>query len=238
VYIKLRLTSAELESFFSLITDLPFHGFAVTMPLKEHVAPYLEFIDNKAKAIGAINTLNLKKGEWHGLNTDSIGALNALEKKMLVRGKKVVILGVGGAGKAIAYEAIERGAKVILLNRTKEKAVALATHLGCTGDSLHSLKNYKWDILINTTSVGMSPNVDETPVLVEEILKDTIVMDAVWSPFKTKLLKSAEKKGCQIVYGYEMFIYQAAEQFAIYFNEALDRERLIAILDAACQNND
>lgn len=238
VYIKLRIMSKELADFFVLIKELPFKGFAATMPLKEHLSDHLEFIDEKAQAIRAINTLDLKKEGWWGYNTDSGGALNAIEKRELVQDKTVIVLGAGGTGKAISYEAMKRGANVIILNRSKDKAVDLAKHLGCIGDSIKSLPEHPgWHILINTTSVGMSPNANEMPIDPEEILPHTIVMDAIWNPFTTKLLKDAEEKGCQIIQGYEMFVHQAVLQFGIYFNESLDQDKLLHILEQACLNS-
>ncbi len=237
VYIKLRITPKELAVFFTLIQELPFKGLSVTMPLKESLVDHLEFIDEQAQEIGAINTLYLKEEGWWGYNTDSDGALNAIEKRELVQDKTVIVLGAGGTGKAIAYGTIKRGANVIILNRSKDKAVDLAKHLGCIGDTIKSLSKYpSWHILINTTPVGMLPNVNEMPINPEEILPDRVVMDAIWNPLTTKLLKEAKQSGCQIIQGYEMFIHQATLQFCIYFNGSVDKKKILHILDRACQS--
>ena len=124
VYVKLALKPKEIGEFFSLINDLPFLGFSVTMPLKEKVAPYLKAIDSQAKAIGAMNTLLKKEGEWFGMNTDGAGALDALEKREKVAEKTILILGAGGAAKAIAVEAAARGAKVAELPDQRSREVS------------------------------------------------------------------------------------------------------------------
>ncbi|GAB4185285.1 MAG: shikimate dehydrogenase [Simkaniaceae bacterium] len=235
LYVKMCVKKDEVETFFSLIKGLPFAGFSVTMPLKEEVLPYLHEVSEEAKLIGAVNTIAIKDSKRLGYNTDAAGALDPLEEKIPVAGKKVVILGGGGAAKALAYEAKNRGAaKVVLLNRTKERAEKIAANLDLSAGSLDDMKKIAeegYDILINATSVGMEPNTEEIPISPEYILASACVMDIISRPKKTKLLQEAEKKGCKTVYGHEMFINQAVYQYDYWFDRQLERKKVKEILE-------
>lgn len=213
VYVKLKVTKEELPSFFKELTDLAFDGFSVTMPLKETVMKELDHVDSDAGRIGAVNTLVRREDIWFGFNTDAPAALDAAEEKGSVRGKKVVILGAGGAARAIAYEALKRGASVFILNRTEEKAKLLAESLGCQGygmDKMSQVAKEGYDVLINTTSVGMDS--DELPLEKEYILPNTVVMDAIYNPMNTPLLIYSKDIAKDLVFGFEMFERQAVLQ--------------------------
>ncbi|MDP1880011.1 MAG: shikimate dehydrogenase, partial [Parachlamydiaceae bacterium] len=189
-------------------------GASVTMPLKENVKELLDEIDPVAQKIGAVNTLFFRKGKVKGFNTDCIGALNAIEEQSgLVIGKKIVILGAGGAAKAIVYEACKRGAKVVILNRRSEKAQQLANQFNCEGyglESIHEIYQQGYDILINCTPSSM-------PIEPQYILEKAVIMDIVSKPKETPFLQEAIKIGCQVIFGYDMFINQAKEQHQIWF---------------------
>lgn len=204
VYVKMQVTAEELPIFFPLAKQMGFQGLSITMPLKEKAIPFLERIDPDSEKIGAVNTLVFKEGNILGSNTDGIGALNAIEKKGLVKGKKVVLLGAGGAARAIAFEAIKRGANVRVLNRTVAKAIDLAHELGCEGGSLMDVPK-EYDVLINC-----SP--DPMPIDPQNILPTALVMDVVYVPKETPFLTKALSLGCQVVYGDEMFYNQASAQ--------------------------
>jgi 3-dehydroquinate dehydratase/shikimate dehydrogenase len=149
LYVKMKVEADELESFFALVEDLPFRGLSVTSPLKEKVIPYLARISSEAKAIGAVNTLVRGLSGWEGFNTDGKAAVDVLGE---VRGKKVVVVGAGGAARAIVYELVKRGAVVTIVNRTKKKGQDLAIELGCVFAEEVPL----CDILVNATSVSNS----------------------------------------------------------------------------------
>jgi 3-dehydroquinate dehydratase / shikimate dehydrogenase len=226
VYLKIKVRADELSSFFPLLSGLSFKGFSVTMPLKEKMGPFLSSSEMKA-----INTLVEKEGEYIGHNTDGKGALDAIEEKEKVKQKRVVILGAGGTGKAIAIEAKRRGAEVILCNRTEEKARELAEELACRVVELSDLSHHGYDMLINTTSVGMAPHDDEMPLSASSLKPGALIMDVVFNPRKTKLLQEAEKKQCLLVYGYEMWVAQAIRQFELWFPEQkFDRNALKKII--------
>lgn len=230
VYVKFQLKPQEFSSFFSLIRKLPFRGFSVTMPLKEHVGSHLDKVDPKAKLIGAINTLSLESGEWRGANTDAGGAFDAIEKKIKVAGKKVVILGAGGTAKALAHEASRRGGQVTIVNRTGEKAKRIAHHVQGRGygyEALPKIAEERYDLLINTTSVGMAPHLTETPLESKFLLREATVFEVIFNPKETRLISLAKDKGCQVIYGYEMYAQQALKQLEIWLNTPLDQEAIL-----------
>lgn len=220
VYVKFPVKEHEVPEFLQLIRRLPFKGLSVTMPLKEVVINYLDEIDEEAKEIGAVNTLVVDGQIIKGYNTDSVGALNAIEKEISVRGKRLVIIGAGGAAKAIAFEASRRGAKLTILNRSLEKAEALAGVLKCEAGSLDdaiTIAEQGYDILINSTPCEM-------PIDPNGIVPGCVVMDIKTRAFDTPLLQEAEAKGCIIVFGYEMFVEQAVEQFLLWFGPRISPE--------------
>lgn len=200
VYVKIDVSPDELSSFFPLAIQLGFKGFSVTMPLKEKVYPFLKALDAQASQMKSVNTILVHEKELFGFNTDGAGALDALEKRGLVVNKKIVIIGAGGAARAIAFEAQARGAHVHICNRTKEKAQQLAAEIGCSSGDIPPL----YDILINC-----APEMSIESTL---ILPSALVMDIVYVPKETYFLQEAQKRGCQIVYGEEMFLNQAASQ--------------------------
>ncbi len=216
LYFALKIPEKELAAFFQEIKTLPFKGLSVTMPLKQDVMSYLNEISEDAKKIGALNTLHIKKEKIEGFNTDAPGALNAIEKKASVKGKKMIVIGAGGSARAIAFEAHKRGAHVFILNRTEKKAKLLAKDLNCKGYALDAIKDFAqsgYDILIHTTSVGM---LSEELVIEEKyILENALIMDIVHGE-NTPLLVAARKKKCSVVYGFEMFENQALLQQEIW----------------------
>jgi len=231
VYVKIAIKSGEVSEFFHLIKQLPFKGFSVTMPLKEEVSAHLDSVAPKAKSMGAINTLVLTEGKWEGFNTDAEGALDAIETKGKVSGKKIVILGAGGAARALAFESMQRGGEVLIINRTKAKAERIAKQLGCEGVSLEEWQMLPFDILMNTTPVGMEAQSSESLITEDSIPSDATVFDAVIKPKETYLLNIAKNKGCQVVYGYEMFARQAIKQFKLWFNQPFEEGNLLQDID-------
>lgn len=208
LYVKMTVKKEELSDFFPLAQKIGFQGLSVTMPLKESVIPFVDHLDDKARQIGAVNTLLFKEGAIFGTNTDGSGALDAIEKKGPVSGKKVVVLGSGGASKAISFEAKQRGADVLILNRTKQKAKEMAASFHCEAGDLTEMPSH-YDVLINCTP-------DPVPIDPRLIIRSALVMDIVYSPKNTPFLLKAQELGCQIVYGEEMFFKQAGAQTAFW----------------------
>jgi shikimate dehydrogenase len=185
------------------------------MPFKQELFYILNDITPEAEKIGAINTIVKYRGKITGHNTDIAGIINPLLEKVPLKGKAVTLLGAGGAARAAAVGIMAKGGKLTILNRTISKAEKLAKDLGCDFGPVSDFENIKTDILINMTSVGMVPDTDQAPVDTG-FVKDMVVLDGIYNPGKTKLLIEAEKNGCTIIPGTEMFIHQAAEQFKLW----------------------
>jgi 3-dehydroquinate dehydratase / shikimate dehydrogenase len=215
IYIKLQVKKEELPGFFQEVSGLPFKGFSVTMPLKESVVPFLDLLSDEVKKINAVNTILNIKNKFAGFNTDGVGVFNSIEKITQVRNKKIVVLGAGGTAKAIVYEALKRGAKVIVLNRTLSRAKEIVRVFNCKAYRLDYVKNFPkegYDILINTTSVGMHGGENISLFPAKAIIPGTIVLDMVYKPCLTKLLQIANAKKCICITGEAVFINQAIEQ--------------------------
>jgi shikimate dehydrogenase len=198
------------------IKALGIKGASVTIPHKVSVMEFIDELDVTAKKIGAVNTIINREGILSGFNSDGLGAVKALLEKTRIKDKHVVILGAGGAARAIGFAIISEGGRVTIINRTPAKGEALANDLGA--DFQPTLKMNKTDchILINTTPVGMIPDIDAMPVEKQDLDKAMVVMDIVYNPLKTRLLKTAEDIGCRTIDGVSMFVYQGAFQLELW----------------------
>jgi 3-dehydroquinate dehydratase/shikimate dehydrogenase len=231
VYLPLLVTGGktEFDTFLNNVTSRPwldFKGFSVTIPHKVNALEYAqekgEYIDPVAQQIGAVNTLTVGKNERiTGCNTDYAGAMDALTgvmeiSKKQLKGKTVACLGAGGVARAIVAGLTDVGARITIYNRTLEKAEGLAKEFECHFAATDELKNSNAQIIINCTSIGMYPNINESP-LPKDFFKPTqTVFDTVYNPRETLFLKHAKEAGAKTVSGAEMFIYQAAEQFKLF----------------------
>ena len=221
VYVPLKI--ANIGAFMNECRKIDFHGFSVTIPHKESILPFLDDLDHTARKIGAINTIVNQNGELTGYNTDCMAAVMGLEYSMkeaneTLNNKKVSIIGAGGAARAIAFGLKEKGCDITIFNRTIERAEKLSHDVKCKFESFEEIHQIDSDILINTTSIGMFPNVDQTPVSKDILKEGMIVFDAVYNPIETRLLREANENGCHTVNGLSMFINQAAEQFRLWTN--------------------
>ncbi len=209
--IYLNLLVDDIEEFMSNMAPL-LEGFSVTMPHKQTVMDCLDDIDPFAEKIGAVNTVVRRDGRLAGFNTDAAGVLEPLQKRLSVRDRRVTLLGAGGAARAAAVGIADAGGRLSILNRTASRAAGLAGELGCACGTLADFNPAATDILVNMTSVGMSPDVDRMPVQAED-LRDMLVFDGIYNPTETMLLREAAKNGCTVIPGLEMFVHQAAAQF-------------------------
>lgn len=213
LFIPVRVKNKNLKIFFEAVKTLGINGISVTSPHKETVIKYLDSLDKDAKKIGSANTILNKGGKLFGYNTDWVGAITALEKRTDLIGKKVAVIGAGGAARAIIFGLVKKEAIVKIFNRTIKKAEELAKEFGIgVGTNINEIKNY--DIIINATSIGM--NKKNSPIDKDLLNKNQIVFDIVYSPIETKLIEDAKEKGAKIIYGYEMLLYQGIEQFKLY----------------------
>jgi shikimate dehydrogenase len=206
---------------------LNIRGLNVTMPHKTKVIAHLDRIDLSAQIVNSVNTILNKENMLFGFNTDGVGALKALkENGVELKGRKVLLLGAGGAARAIAYALGKEADELAVLNRTVKQAQALSKLLEKSfskkiaygslspQDVAENLQDS--DILINATSVGMKPKADETPVPAKLLRRNLAVMDIVYNPLETKLSKDAKAAGAQVVSGVEMLIYQGVSSFEIW----------------------
>ena len=216
IYVKMRVTQEELPTFFPLCRELGFKGLSVTMPLKEAIVPYVEH-----GYAHAINTIGFRKEGVCGWNTDGPGALDAVEKRVRVAGKKIVLIGAGGAAWGIAQEAKKRGAKLVIVNRTLARAQKLAGEISGLAYPLETFSQVAqegYDILINCTSIGMGDD-KRLPVSAADLIEKKLVMDIISRPRVTPLLAAAKERGCETIEGIEMFIQQAVGQYLHWFGD-------------------
>ena len=216
VYVAFRVKDVKLA--INSIKGLGIRGVSITMPHKVDAMKYIDNIDDTAKEIGAINTIVNNDGVLSGFNTDYGAALKALEEKTTIKGKKAVLLGGGGVGLAIATGLKRNGADLIIIDKIKEKAEELARLVGAEGfGGLEQLPEIgSADILINATPVGMWPRINESIVPRELLHQKLTVFEVIYHPRETRLITEAKEAGCAIIYGYKMFLYQAAMQFELF----------------------
>ncbi|CAG9466287.1 unnamed protein product [Pedinophyceae sp. YPF-701] len=231
VYVPLLVD--DMERFLEAYDDPDFAGFSVTIPHKGAALAGADHVDPVAQEIGAVNTLvrSADSGELTGYNTDWEAAIGAIEEALRgkdgsgapkpLTGKTVVVIGAGGAGRGLVFGALERGAaEVVVCNRSIERAEQLAAEVGerCRAATLADLAGGQvtGDVLANTTSVGMVPEVDASPVPAEVAGSFAVVFDAVYNPLETKLLREAVAGGAAPASGVDMFVGQAARQFELF----------------------
>lgn len=199
-------------------------GFNVTVPYKEEIIAYLDEVDAYAQKIGAVNTVLCKDGKWIGYNTDGLGYVRALEGKYpaitVDKEKKILVLGAGGAAKGIYHALIESGYEhITVANRTLDKAIALtnqqeASKATTIEKAVEAITTF--DIIIQTSSVGMKPNTNDVIIEFRELKQEVIVSDIVYQPLMTKMLQQASTLGANIHFGHTMLLYQAQYAYEIW----------------------
>lgn len=224
VYHAFRVSFENITSAILGAKALGFGGLNVTIPLKEKALDVVD-ADPLTKKIGAVNTIDFKD-KIIGYNTDGIGAKRALEKHDIdVADKRVLLLGSGGAARAIAFQFAKDGATLIIANRTVSRAVELAQEVRTMGDAIGTgledlpILIKKADILVNSTSVGMFPRMDETLITADQMHSGLVVFDVVYNPIETRLLREAKKAGALTIDGVDMLVHQGAESFRIWTSQ-------------------
>ena len=226
-FFAFKVKPAEVRDALSGMRALGILGLNVTMPHKKAVISYLDELDQNAKLLNAVNTIKNQDGKLWGFNTDGVGALKALKENGVdPKGKKVVLLGAGGAARAIAFALGNQAGELSILNRSMQPAAELADQLKQAFDGkviVYALSPLTVracladaDLLINATSVGMKPNANQTLVKRELLKPDLAVMDIVYNPIETKLAKDAKAAGAKVISGLEMLVYQGAASFEIW----------------------
>lgn len=232
VFLAFDVAPAALGAALAGARALGVRQLAISLPHKEAALEHLDAVEDTARRIGAVNTATLRDGRWVGANTDWLGLVRALERETPLAGRRAVVLGAGGTARAAVFALLERGASVHVLNRSVAKAERLVEALG--GESagpLTSLATLDYEVLVNTTSVGLSG--DASPVPAETLRRGTTVFDAVYDPPATRLLRDAEARGARTVSGKWMLVEQAVEQIRLWSGKQAAPELLAAAFDAA-----
>jgi shikimate dehydrogenase len=239
VYHHFHVTKEGLNDAVKGMKALGIEGFNITIPHKTSIIPFLDEVDELALAIGAVNTVVNKNGRFIGYNTDGKGFFKSLCDEISgdIKAKKTLVIGAGGAARAIYFTLVKEGVKQVdIANRTKERAAQLVSD--CPYDKVskalsiieaeESLSQY--DLIIQTTSSGMSPELDHSPLKVDQLKTGAIVSDIIYNPLQTKLLREAGEKGAETQNGLGMFINQAALAFEIWTGVMPDTARMTDIV--------
>lgn len=239
VYHHFHVTKEGLNDAVKGMKALGIEGFNITIPHKTSIIPLLDEVDELALAIGAVNTVVNKNGRFIGYNTDGKGFFKSLCDEISgdIKAKKTLVIGAGGAARAIYFTLVKEGVKQVdIANRTKERAAQLVSD--CPYDKVskalsiieaeESLSQY--DLIIQTTSSGMSPELDHSPLKVDQLKTGAIVSDIIYNPLQTKLLREAGEKGAETQNGLGMFINQAALAFEIWTGIMPDTARMTDIV--------
>lgn len=218
---KIHIKKGQLESGLRELREINISGFNVTVPHKQAIIPYLDELDPLSKAIGAVNTVVCEDGKWIGYNTDGEGYLKGLLKQLSdVKQTRTLIIGSGGAARGIYFTLAHYGVQQIdICNRTLSKAEALKdacpylvkTTIMDTAQAEKKLGEY--GLVIQTTSIGMSPIIDAAPIVISNLMEEAFVSDIIYNPLETKILSVAKAKGAKIQNGIDMFVYQGALAF-------------------------
>jgi len=247
IYLPFDVPPSSLKDSLKGMVALGIKGFNVTIPLKEKVLPFLKDISEEASIIGAVNTIVNDDGILRGYNTDVLGVTESLLPfKEELQGATVTVIGAGGASRSVIYSLIRnfKVERINIVNRTEQLAESLKEYFS-TKMIFSNIKSYPLvppdlidvfrnsKLIVNTTSIGMYPDVDDAATtILESFTKDQIVFDVVYTPIKTKLLKLAESQGARIITGLKMFVEQGAKSYEIWTGEQMPKEKVYKALES------
>ncbi|NMB38458.1 MAG: shikimate dehydrogenase [Firmicutes bacterium] len=229
IYIPLLVNESQLEQAIKGAKALGFTGLNVTVPFKEKVIPYLTDLTETAETIGSVNTIKFTEDAVIGHSTDGLGFEQAaqIELGLDFSGRKILLIGAGGAARAITSQLLKHDCMLYITNRTYSRAQRLASDLGKKqGHKISVIKlEQNWlkqvipavDIIVNTTSVGMKETIDQTPIPTNLLHKKQTVIDIIYNPKKSLLLKTAEEKGCRTQNGVGMLVWQAVKSWEFWW---------------------
>ncbi|MCL5745559.1 MAG: shikimate dehydrogenase [Acidobacteria bacterium] len=226
VYLPFLTPSAHLKDFMTLAEKLPIMGFSVTIPHKQKILRYLDAVDPLARRIGAVNTVWRKAGKWRGMNTDAAAMVTPLRRCLRLAKSSVLVVGSGGAARAAAFALVDAGAKVSISGRDADRACAAALAKACGAEPVlrEQLCGLHFDALVHATPLGMSPRTEEC--FFEDRIPAEVVLDMVYNPIETLLLRRAREQGKTLVPGLQMFLEQAARQFEIWTGDSAPRSAM------------
>ncbi len=227
--VYLALQTAKVDDLVTLMAQIPIQGASITMPHKQEILTRLEHMDPLSQKIGACNTVLRQEGKLYGFNTDVAGIQIPIEKRMPVKGAKVLVLGAGGSARAAVFGLRDRGADVFILNRTAETAAKLAKQSGAKVIKREAVPKTTFDVILNATPVGMAGN-KSPQILGEDDLKTKYVFDLVYNPVDTPLIRLARQQGIHVITGVEMFVQQGARQFEIWTGKPAPEEEMLRVV--------
>jgi len=223
----------DLKDFLGSVEPFGIRGFSVTLPYKERIIPYLDGCDPLAERIGAVNTVVARGGgKLYGYNTDYVGVLCSLERRMPLPGSRVLIVGAGGAARAVAFALAQAGAAVCVCARRPARAKSVARAVGGEAVPRSRVRQEFFDAIVNATPVGMNPQVERSPLEARE-LNCRLVFDTIYRPRLTRLLQLASRRGIETVSGVEMFVAQGTAQWEIWMGERAPEKAMRAAVVAA-----
>jgi shikimate dehydrogenase len=230
-YVPFAVT--DLAGAIAGMRALGIRGLGIAVPFKVEVMALVDRLDPLAERIGAVNTVVNDDGVLTGYNTDAAGAAAALEEVTSIDKRRVLLVGAGGAARAVAHALTEKGARIHIVNRTAERAAALAQSVGATSGGLGDAQNLGgFDIVVNCSAAGMKEYGAASPIPAQALRADLVVMDIVYKPVVTDLVALARSKGATTVHGGRMLLYQALRQFELYTGHKAPAEAMEAALDA------
>jgi len=221
VFLPFLVAPVHLKDFFVFAEKQPISGFSVTIPHKQKVLRYLDIIDPLARRIGAVNTVWRKAGKWRGANTDAEGVTVPLAKVMRISKSRILLAGNGGAARSAAYALTAAGANVSIAGRNPDRVRALAKACGADAISREQAEAGAFDAVVHATPLGMYPHVDEC--FFRDRIPGAVVLDMVYNPLETILIRRAREQGKVAVEGLRMFIEQACRQFELWTGETAPR---------------
>jgi 3-dehydroquinate dehydratase/shikimate dehydrogenase len=226
----LPLQTTRLNDLLTLTREVPLQGLAITMPFKTEIIKHLAKTDALSEKIGACNTVvRSQDGKLYGFNTDVAAVIRPLERRLPLRGAKVLVLGAGGAGRAAVFGLVEKGAEVFIWNRTADTAKKLARQAKAKVIRREQIVKTNFDVIINTTPVGMK-GVKPASLLEPKELNTRLVFDLVYNPIDTPLIRMAREKGLPVITGVEMFVHQGARQFEIWTGKPAPEEEMLRVV--------
>ncbi|MBM4358155.1 MAG: shikimate dehydrogenase [Deltaproteobacteria bacterium] len=232
-YVPFEIEEPALGAALAAIRTLRIRGVGVSMPFKLEVARRCDRLDDVARRIGAVNTLVNDGGALVGHNTDWLGAVRALEEASTLEGRRVIVLGAGGAARAVAFGLLERNASVVLCNRTEARAARLAEDLGLTTIPWERRDDLAtFDVVVNASSLGMTTIDAASPLSPRAFREGLVVMDIVYKPVETQLVRAARREGAKVIHGARMLLHQAAAQFELYTGRTAPLEAMASALEA------
>jgi 3-dehydroquinate dehydratase/shikimate dehydrogenase len=239
VYLPFRVPRGELQPTIKSFGEIPVDGYSVTIPHKEGAATLASERDERVKETGAANTLVRRENGFQAWNTDYQGAFDSIQDNLPkgedgqpkpIAKSNVLVLGAGGAARAVAHALRRAGASIIVAGRTLERAQALAKEVDGKAFDWEGRHTHDCEILVNCTPVGMHPNVDESPIHKGFLKPGMVIFDTVYNPETTMLVKEARARGCAVITGVEMFVRQAALQYQFFTGEAASLEAMRDIM--------